>query len=1033
MTLRTNPGPVLTIIPGIACTDNGGLSTVANVDLDGAEGWCIWKSTQRAFGLYQDGKLSRKGAMSPESGSLFGSQHVVEIVVDTDRKEVIFRRGGSDVGKFTIRDSAVIVTPVACATNCKASVTLSNVTWQACPWLGYDAPQSAVLSISGAAVAEVNGFYAVGGVLNGRANYWRLNSDGAIDSTDTACDLFWHEGDNIWGIRMAGSDNTAAQALYFAHANPKGGQNSPPTDGWRALRGEPPAPTIRYHSQDVRTVAGHTPCKHFNDPATCQHAVCLSLDPGPTTGVDDSSSGFLVIESALVDEEWYWGKIDDNDAVALLKDKGDGTFLVRQSTSKPGTFSVSLVLAKNVIHIRIDNKEDGFALGPTRDSYPSISDLVKHSGSIVGVEHGETKQYICVEESGVARRNAPDEDHGKWSKRGLDVKETVEATVVTNPKGQQYLKLIDGGFCPISDPRPSAADGTVMFTLVPSATGEKYDLKTPLVNPAARRPNDRDLIVKHGFRELSAPGLQWRRVLRQPAGNAARPGQLTATESGGLEIDLANFESHRVSGKFILKLRWPTKLRDGAAGSRDYITWGQVSNPVEKSVVGGFERIDIGSIAGLRSEAFGGLAQSSHALLAAVPSSGSTKETLEAMMTEASFMAGSFADTIAGPSNHDGTYCSVECVELWVLSPEAAVLGSDTIDDPHSAKQYAYQIDGVKIKASLVNTAATRATLADQRSMLIETIVPKVQIAGKSSGASTTFTIAEGSDEATKAIGVDFLPVDVGTFWQMDLVALPRSTDPSPVYVFEKNENVTLSADMTQVLQTTVQPADFIRHLQRIFTALASSLGGQSVELYKIEEEQVSGRIATPCDAGAGCKEKETCKFTHPGEAPVATMCKFGSNCRNPLTCKYAHDGDVPPLCQQGAACPKKATCKFSHPGTAQNEIRARVVVLGTTSPSGTHEFPWSGRCVRGALARQSAAALALQELQATDPPQFWRAQMSPSHPGKYLRGNPVLPKCSFDTLAEAVKAAVAANIVGKVGVKVRCNCLSRVFQGESA
>ena len=205
------------------------------------------------------------------------------------------------------------------------------------------------------------------------------------------------------------------------------------------------------------------------------------------------------------------------------------------------------------------------------------------------------------------------------------------------------------------------------------------------------------------------------------------------------------------------------------------------------------------------------------------------------------------------------------------------------------------------------------------------------------------------------------------------------------------------------------------------------------MELYKIEEEQVSGRIATPCDAGAGCKEKETCKFTHPGEAPVATMCKFGSNCRNPLTCKYAHDGDVPPLCQQGAACPKKATCKFSHPGTAQNEIRARVVVLGTTSPSGTHEFPWSGRCVRGALARQSAAALALQELQATDPPQFWRAQMSPSHPGKYLRGNPVLPKCSFDTLAEAVKAAVAANIVGKVGVKVRCNCLSRVFQGESA
>ena len=971
--------------------------------------------------------------MSPESGSLFGSQHVVQIVVDTDRKEAIFRRGGSDVGKFTIPSSAVTVTPVACATNCKASVGLSNVTWQACPWLGYDAPRSAVLSISGAAVAEVNGFYAVHGVQNGRADYWRLNGDGAIDSTETACDLFWHEGDNMWGIHMAGSDNTTAQALYFAYANPSraGRQNIPPTDGWRALRGEPPAPTIRYQPRSVFPAAGHamtTPCKHSNDSATCQYGDCPSLKPTtPTAIADDSGPGILAVENALVGEEWYWGKLDVDDAVALLKDKGDGTFLVRQSTSIPGAFSVSLMRAKEVIHIRIVNKEDGFAFSPTQDSHRSISNLVLNSGSLVGPGHVEAKQYRCVSERGVARRNAPDEDHGRWDKPGPNQNETVEATVIANPKGQQYLKLPDGGFCPIS-----AADGTVLFTLVPaaageSATSEKYEFKNPLVNPAARRPNDRDLIVKHGFRELSDPGLQWRRVLRQQAGNVARPGQLTATESGGLEINLANFESHRVSGKFILKLRWPTNLQDGAAGSRDYITWSQVSHPMDKSVVDGFERIDIGSIAGLRSEAFGGLAQSSHALLAAVPTEGATSETLEAAVTEPSFVAGAFVDTIAGPSSPGGTYRSVECVELWVLSPQAAVLGSDSIDDPTSAKQHTYKIDGVKVKASLVNTAATRAALADQRSMLIDTIVPKVQITGKSSGAcmhaSTTFTVAEGSDDATEAIGVDSLPLDVGTFWQMDLAALPRSAELNPVYVFEKNENVTLSADMTQVLQTTVQPADFVSHLRKILTAVASSLGGQSVELYRIEEEQISGRIATPCKAGDGCKEKATCKFTHPGEAPVHSLCKFGSNCRNHVNCKYTHDGDVPPLCHEGAACPKKATCKFSHPGTAQNEIRARVVVLGTTSPSGTREFPWSGRYVRSALAQQRAAALALQELQTTDPPQFWRAYVSPSHPGKSLKGEPALPKCTFDTLAEAVNVAVAANRVGKVGVKVRCSC----------
>ena len=57
--------------------------------------------------------------------------------------------------------------------------------------------------------------------------------------------------------------------------------------------------------------------------------VCVAQDPA--------------IDQAAWDSDWYIEKATNQEAVARLKDKPDGTFVIRDSASQPGSFALSYV------------------------------------------------------------------------------------------------------------------------------------------------------------------------------------------------------------------------------------------------------------------------------------------------------------------------------------------------------------------------------------------------------------------------------------------------------------------------------------------------------------------------------------------------------------------------------------------------------------------------------------------------------------------------------------------------------------------
>lgn len=90
------------------------------------------------------------------------------------------------------------------------------------------------------------------------------------------------------------------------------------------------------------------------------------------------SSSVIVPLGCLDLEDWCHGKITRNAAEYLLnKDKITGTFIVRESQSQPGDYTLSLMDSGKVVHYRINESEKGVGIGPSK-LFPTIQEMIAH-------------------------------------------------------------------------------------------------------------------------------------------------------------------------------------------------------------------------------------------------------------------------------------------------------------------------------------------------------------------------------------------------------------------------------------------------------------------------------------------------------------------------------------------------------------------------------------------------------------------------------------------------------------------------------
>eukprot|EP00038_Savillea_parva_P006524 m.164326 g.164326 ORF g.164326 m.164326 type:complete len:175 (-) comp12406_c0_seq1:1313-1837(-) len=85
------------------------------------------------------------------------------------------------------------------------------------------------------------------------------------------------------------------------------------------------------------------------------------------------------IDESGVDRSYYHGTIDRDTAVKRLQERNlDGAFLLRQSSSQAGAYTITLQAKGEIKHIRVTNTPDGkFTLGKSKTEYDSIWDLIE--------------------------------------------------------------------------------------------------------------------------------------------------------------------------------------------------------------------------------------------------------------------------------------------------------------------------------------------------------------------------------------------------------------------------------------------------------------------------------------------------------------------------------------------------------------------------------------------------------------------------------------------------------------------------------
>ncbi|XP_021459192.2 phosphatidylinositol 3-kinase regulatory subunit gamma [Oncorhynchus mykiss] len=120
---------------------------------------------------------------------------------------------------------------------------------------------------------------------------------------------------------------------------------------------------------------------------------------GIKNDMEDRSSPLPPSLYSLVDEEedlphldertWYVGDITRSQAEELLRGKGDGTFLIRDSQSQKGSYACSVVVDGDIKHCVIFKTSTGYGFAEPYDLYSSLRELVLHYRHTSLVQHND--------------------------------------------------------------------------------------------------------------------------------------------------------------------------------------------------------------------------------------------------------------------------------------------------------------------------------------------------------------------------------------------------------------------------------------------------------------------------------------------------------------------------------------------------------------------------------------------------------------------------------------------------------------------
>lgn len=89
-------------------------------------------------------------------------------------------------------------------------------------------------------------------------------------------------------------------------------------------------------------------------------------------------SAYIVQNNSLNRYDWYHGKISRNRAEYLLSSGINGSFLIRESESSPGQYSLSVRFEGRVYHYRVNNDTDGTMYVQEVTKFKSIPELVTY-------------------------------------------------------------------------------------------------------------------------------------------------------------------------------------------------------------------------------------------------------------------------------------------------------------------------------------------------------------------------------------------------------------------------------------------------------------------------------------------------------------------------------------------------------------------------------------------------------------------------------------------------------------------------------